>query len=252
MLSRIGGFYQRSPELLSIEEIKHYLYHCKETQGLSSSFINQTISALRILRRDVLGENWEDGLRLHRPRIGRKLPVILSREEVKRLLSMISNIKHRSLVAVLYSSGIRMSELLSLYPTDIDGDRMVIRVRQGKGNKDRDTILSKKTLELLREYYRHTYPRPAKYLFEGVGRPGVKYSASSVRKILKRAAGRAGIEKDIGAHILRHTFASHMLEQGTNLKILQQLLGHKCINTTMVYLHVTMTESAVKSPFDEL
>ncbi|UZR99030.1 tyrosine-type recombinase/integrase (plasmid) [Chondrinema litorale] len=252
MLTKISGFYNRSPELLTLEEIKHYLYHCKEKQDLSSSFINQTISALRILRRDVLGENWEDGLRLHRPRRARKLPVILSREEVKRLLSMISNPKHRALVAVLYSSGIRMSELLSLYPTDIDADRMVIRVRQGKGNKDRETILSKKTLELLREYYRHAYPKPTKYLFEGMGGPGLKYSASSVRKILKRAARRAGIEKEIGAHILRHTFATHMLEQGTNLKILQQLLGHKSLKTTMVYLHVTMTDSRVKSPFDEL
>lgn len=200
----------------------------------------------------MLGEKWDDGLRLHRPKTVRKLPTVLSKEEVKCLLDAIGNLKHRAIVTVLYSSGIRMSELLSLRSVDIDSDRMVIRVRQGKGNKDRDTILSRKTLELLRVYYRHTYPKPEKYLFEGQDRPGIKYSASSVRKILKRAAGRAGIEKDIGAHVLRHTFASHMLEQGTNLKILQQLLGHKCIKTTMVYLHVTMTEGTVKSPFDEL
>lgn len=252
MLSRISVYYKRSPELLTIEEIKHYLYHCKETQGLSDVFINQTISALRLLRRDVLGENWEDGLRLQRARRARKLPLILSREEMKRLLAAISNPKHKAIVAVLYSSGVRLAELLSLHLTDIDVDRMVIRVRQGKGNKDRETILSKKTLELLRDYYRNANPKPINYLFEGQGRSGIKYSATSVRQILKRAAKHAGIEKGIGAHILRHTFASHMLEQGTNLKILQQLLGHSSLRSTMVYLHVTITDNTVKSPLDAL
>jgi len=251
MLIQLSRHYGQSPEKITIEQFKQYLFHCKENRGLSNSFINQTISALKILRQDVLGIEWDEGLKIRRPRKDHHMPDILSKDEVNALIGVTPNPKHKSMVAVLYSSGMRIDELLNLRLCDIDSGRMVIRISNGKGNKSRDTLLAVKTLDLLRNYYSHHYPKPIKYVFEGGGKPGQPYSATSVRKIIKRAAKRAGIKKNIFPHSLRHAFATHMLEQGANLKLIQKLLGHSSLRSTMVYLHLVAIDPSVKSPFDQ-
>ena len=195
---------------------------------------------------------WDEGLRIKRPRREHHLPEILSKQEVKAIIEATSNPKHKAALAVLYSTGMRRDELLNLQLNDIDPDRMVIRITTGKGHKSRDALLAVKTLELLRNYYMQTYPKPRKYVFEGKDRPGKPYSATSLVKIVKQAAIRAGIKKKVHPHSLRHAFATHMLEQGTNLKVIQKLLGHSSLRSTMVYLHVAAIDASVKSPFDQL
>ena len=247
MLANAARYYHRSPDELSIEEIKKYLQYCTLDRGLSVSTINQTISAFKILFQDVLGKPWEK-IKIKRPRKNRHLPDILSREEVAKMLRLTNNPKHKAIIAVLYSSGVRREELLNLKIRDIDPDRMLIRVRNGKGNKSRDTLLAQNALELLRSYYRGYHP--SEYLFESY-RAGTAYSGTSVIKVVQRAVQRAGITKNIYPHSLRHTFATHLLEQGTNLKVIQKLLGHASLRSTMIYLHLARTDyTDVKSPFD--
>lgn len=247
MLANAARYYHRSPDELSVEEIKKYLHYCTQDRGLSVSTINQTISAFKILFQDVLGKSWEE-IKIKRPRKNKHLPDILSKEEIGKMIRLTGNQKHKVILAVLYSSGVRREELLNLKIRDIDSNRMLIRVRNGKGNKSRDTLLAQNTLELLRNYYRVC--RPVEYLFESF-RPGVPYSESSVEKVVKRASQRAGITKHIYPHSLRHTFATHLLEQGTNLKVIQKLLGHTSLRSTMLYLHLAKTDyNDVKSPFD--
>ena len=247
MLANAARYYHRSPDELSVEEIKKYLHYCTQDRGLSVSTINQTISAFKILFQDVLGKSWEE-IKIKRPRKNKHLPDILSKEEIGKMIRLTGNQKHKVILAVLYSSGVRREELLNLKIRDIDSNRMLIRVRNGKGNKSRDTLLAQNTLALLRNYYRVC--RPVEYLFESF-RPGVPYSESSVEKVVKRASQRAGITKHIYPHSLRHTFATHLLEQGTNLKVIQKLLGHTSLRSTMLYLHLAKTDyNDVKSPFD--
>ena len=219
---------------------------------MSNSFINQTISALKVLRQDVLGLSLEDGIKIKRPRKTRQLPTILSCQEVHSLIDVTGNPKHKAIIALLYSSGIRIGELINLGLRDIDSTRMRIRVVHGKGNKSRDTLLAEKTLHLLRDYYKFIQPKPLLYVFEAGWSRGKPYSASSVRKIVKRAAAKAGIKKDISPHSLRHAFATHLLEQGTNLKVIQKLLGHTSLRSTMVYLHVAAIDDSLKSPLDRI
>jgi site-specific recombinase XerD len=249
MLINIASYYQQSPKSLSVDQIKKYLHYCKTERGLSVSTINQTISALKILFQDILDRPWGD-IRIKRPRNIKYLPDILSREEIFKMIQLTTNLKHKAIIAVLYSSGIRRQELLDLKINDIDSKRMLIRVRYGKGNKSRDALLSENTLKILRIYF--SFYHPKQYLFEGY-RPGIPYSAESVNKVIGRATQKAGITKNIHAHSLRHTFATHLLEQGTNLKMIQKLLGHSSMHSTNVYLHLAKTDfNNVKNPFDEL
>ena len=256
MLVQLSKHYGLSPEKITTEQLKEYLFYCKEKRGLSNSFINQAISAVKILKQDVLGLQWDEDIKIKRPRRNHHLPDILSKQEINALIEVTQNPKHKAMLAVLYSSGIRINELLHLCLRDIDSGRMVIRITNGKGNRSRDTLLAVKTLKLLRDYYTQTYPTPIKYVFEGGGKPGQPYSRSSVRKIIKRAGNKAGIKKNIHPHTLRHAFATasadrHMLEQGSNLKLIQKLLGHSSLRSTMVYLHLAAIDPSVKSPFDQ-
>ena len=248
MLVQLINYYGVSPEKVSIEEFKHYLYDCKENRGLSTSFINQAISALKILREDVLGLSWDGSLKIKRPRRTHDLPEVLSKQEAITLIEVLPNPKHEAILALLYSTGMR-EELLNLRLCDIDSTRMVIRIIHGKGNRSRDVLLSERALRLLRTYYTSSRPKPIKYVFES-WQPGHPYSASSVLKLVKRAAKRAGIKKKVHPHSLRHAFATHMLEQGVNLKRIQQLLGHSSLRSTMIYLHLAAIDPSVKSPFD--
>ena len=247
MLATASKYYRQSPDKITIEQLKSYLHYCTKERGLSVSTINQTINAFRILFQDVLGISWET-IKIKRPRKNKHLPVILSKEEVSKMIEETVNLKHKAIIALLYSSGVRREELLNLQTSDIDSKRMLIRIHNGKGNKSRETLLAQNTLAILRKYYRLYHP--LKYLFESY-RPGLPYSATSVEKVVKRAAERAGITKHVCIHSLRHAFATHLLEQGANLKVIQRLLGHSSMRTTSVYLHLAKTDyKDVKSPFD--
>jgi site-specific recombinase XerD len=248
MLASAARYFHLSPDKLTIEQIKDYLQYCTKERGLSVSTINQTINAFRILFQDVLGISWEK-IKIKRPRKNRHLPDILSKEEIANMIQLTRNTKHKAIIAVLYSSGVRREELLNLKPRDIDSSRMLIRVRNGKGNKSRDTLLAHNTLKILRIYYRQYNPK--EYLFEGF-QSGVAYSATSLENVVKSAVRRAGVTKHIYPHSFRHAFATHLLEQGTNLKVIQKLLGHTSMRSTTLYLHLAKTDyNDVKSPFDQ-
>jgi len=184
-----------------------------------------------------------------RPIAKERLPKVLSRDEITRLFANIHNIKHLCMVSMLYATGLRRAELLNVKIEDIDSSRLMLRVNQGKGNKDRFTILSVKLLNDLRIYYR-AY-KPKKYLFEGAN--GDQYSPTSLANIIKLAAKKARITKKVTPHMLRHSFATHLLEAGTDLRTIQTLLGHNSVETTQMYTYVTSTSlQNIKNPLDSL
>jgi site-specific recombinase XerD len=248
MLHCLENYFDTSVDEISIDQVKEFLESSIEKKKVSVSFINQVISAVRILQHDVLGKSWES-IRIKRPRMSNRLPVVLSKEEVKSMIETTRNLKHRTILAVTYSAGLRISEVIGLKPPDIDSDRKQIRVL-GKGNKYRYTLLSENTLTMLRTYWR-AY-RPVRYLFEGQ-KKGQLISRGTIQKVFKESCKRAGVKKQATFHSLRHSFATHLLENGVNLKIIQTLLGHSSLRTTSIYLHVTRFDPAsVKSPFDEI
>ncbi len=229
------------------EMILKYIQHLVQT-GLSDSYVNQSINAIKFYY-EVVKEMPNRFYAVDRPIAKDSLPKVLSKEEITRLLASIHNIKHLCLVSMLYATGLRRAELLNLKIEDIDSDRLTIRVNQGKGKKDRYTILSTKLLNDLRIYYRAH--RPKIYLFEGVN--GNKYSATSLAKIIKVAAQKAKITKTVTPHMLRHSFATHLLEAGTDLRTIQTLLGHDSLETTQMYTYVTNSSlKNIKNPLDSL
>jgi len=241
--------YGQSPVEMGEEEIRKYLHHLIHEKEASQSFINQAYSAIKFFYEVTLGRPW-NATRIPRSKIRKKLPVVLSMHEVQSLLSSVANLKHLAILITIYSAGLRLAEATHLKVSDIDSERMTILVRQGKGNKDRYTVLGQKNLELLRQYYK-TY-RPVEWLFPSKD-PAQPLSGSSVQKVFKNALRRAGIKKKASVHTLRHSFATHLLESGTDLYHIQRLLGHTTAKTTSVYLHITGRDIAkVKSPIDLL
>lgn len=188
-------------------------------------------------------------LELQRPQKDKKLPVVLSIDEVKKIFDATTNLKHKTLLSLLYSAGLRIGEAINLKITDIDSKRMVIHIKGAKGKKDRYTLLSDLFLNLLRDYYKQY--KPKNYLFEGHNKD--QYSSASAQKILKNATKKAGLTKSITLHSLRHSFATHLLENGTDIRYIQVLLGHSSPKTTMIYTHVSETSiRKIKNPFDNL
>jgi len=235
---------------LTIADLKNYLHHALTVKQCSTSYINQHISAFKIFTEDVMQREW-DGFKIKRPRRPVKMPEVLSVEEVQRMIALTANVKHRAILTIMYSSGLRRMELLQLKPADIDSERMLIKVKQGKGRKDRYTLLSTKALELLRLHYR--FNRPKTFLFEPNGRLGRQVGETTIEKIVKRSAERAKITKNVSCHTLRHSFATHLLEKGVSLKLIQEFLGHTSIKTTSRYLHLTnFNPSNVSSPLEEM
>jgi site-specific recombinase XerD len=235
---------------ITTEEFKVYLHDLIFNQKRSTSLINQHISAFKIFYTDILKNDWER-IKIKRPKKVQKLPVVLSMGEVERLISVINNLKHKAMIMLLYSAGLRRTELLQIKPTDIDSESMKIHVRQGKGKKDRFTILSPKCLDLLRLHYKLN--RPKTYLFEPQGNKGRTISATSLKNIITKNVQKANIKKEVSPHTLRHSFATHMLEQGVNIKLIQRFLGHTTLRTTSVYLHLTNIDlTKVKSPLESM
>jgi integrase/recombinase XerD len=230
----LARYYKQSPDQLSAEQIRQYLLYLERERHLAWSSLNVAVSGLRFLYFDTL--KWEPVKLEIPPRTTpRRLPEILSREEVDRLISSVLNLKHRTLLMTIYAAGLRVGEAVSLRVGDIDSARMSIRVVQGKGRKDRYTILSPRLLENLRQYWKQY--RPKEYLFEGIDRQHPIHE-SVPQKVYNRAKRQAGIRKGIGVHTLRHCFATHLLEAGVDLRTIQTLLGHNAISTTMLYLQV--------------
>lgn len=241
----MNHYSERPLEDLNEKDIRLYLQKLIRT-NCSHSYINQAINSIKFYYEVVL-EMPNRFYSIERPRREEKLPEVLSKEEVFDIIDNTNNIKHRSIVSLLYSAGLRRSELLNLELEDIDSKRMVIKVRSGKGNKDRYSILSEKILIDLRKYY--VLWRPKRFLFEG--HQGNQYSAESVVKLVKAAARKAGIRKNVTPHMLRHSFATHLLEAGTDLRYIQVLLGHKSTKTTEIYTHVaTNIFFNIKNPLD--
>jgi integrase/recombinase XerD len=243
---QLSSFYNKPPDALTDEEIRKYYHYQIVDKRLSKPWLNQSISALKLLYTDILEREW-NYLTIPRPRQEKKLPQVLSMDEVRDVLTVLSNLKHRAVLTTVYSAGLRVSEVVALKPADIDSHRMLIRVVQSKGNKDRYTVLSTVALELLREYWKKF--RPKEWLFET--KPNVAMSTRTVEIIFKNALSKTKIQKKVGVHCLRHSFATHLMEQGTALPVIQQLLGHRSLKTTSIYLHVQQYSiHTVGSPLD--
>ena len=242
-------YFHTSPKRLGPEHIRGYLIHLIQDRHVSWSYYNQARCALQFLYRVTLGQVWvvEDVVCPKQPR---KLPVVLSLEEVARFLGAITHVKHRALLMTAYSAGLRVSEVTRLRVADIDSQRMVLRIRQAKGQKDRFVGLSPRLLKILREYWKAV--RPSDYLFPGA-RPDQPLTSGSVHRVCRAARERCGLDKHVTVHTLRHSFATHLLEDGTDLRTIQILLGHRSLSTTARYLHVaTAALRSTRSPLDRL
>ena len=242
------NFFPNKP-LVEINEldIKKYTHHIVK-QGKSSSYQNQAINSIKFYFEQVL-DMPQRFYEIDRPRKEQKLPSVLSEDEIRRIISVTENLKHKAILTTIYACGLRLSELLALKLTDIQRDRNLLLVRNAKGKKDRHTVLGNKTLDLLTKYY--TMYRPQVYLFEG--QKGGPYSSKSVQNIVKHALTLAKISKPASTHTLRHSFATHLLENGTDLRYIQTALGHSSPKTTEIYTHVsTKGLAGVVSPLEKL
>ena len=229
----LAKFYRRSPDRISDEEVQAYLLHLIRDRHRSWSTCNIVVNALRFFYHTTLKRD-RTSFDIPRPRQPGKLPALLSRDEVQRLIAQAPNARHRTMLLTTYAAGLRLSEVLHLRVHDIDSARMTIRVEQGKGGKDRYTILSASLLEALRAYWQ--VARPTTWLFPGKHGP---MDPSALQRAYTDAKRRAGLTKPGGIHALRHAFATHWLEAGVDLHTIQRLLGHKSITTTTRYWHLT-------------
>ncbi|MFU8927396.1 site-specific tyrosine recombinase/integron integrase [Acinetobacter puyangensis] len=236
------------PMQLSEVEIEKYVLWLIEKKNIGNSYQRTVVAGIDKFYSLVLNQQLNIKY-LYPKRIKQTLPKYLTKDEIKRMLDVTTNIKHRCMIELLYSSGLRLSELLNLKVQHINSSDMLIHVEQGKGKKDRTVVLSKKLLLTLRQYY--TEYRPLTFLFEG--HDDGKYQQRSVQNVVKNSASKAGITKKVSPHILRHSFATHLLESGVDIRIVQELLGHQSIHTTELYTHITdITKAKIKSPLDML
>lgn len=244
-------FYFNDKEIKSIDNndvVTFYNSYVLERK-LSISFQNQVVNAIKLYFK-IIKETAVNIDKIYRPKTEKLLPNVLSKEEVKKILSAHGNIKHKTMLSLIYSCGLRRSELINLKPNEIDSKRNIVIIKQGKGRKDRIAPLSPGILLMLREYYK-TH-KPVMYLFEG-REAGTKYDERSLNEVLKQAVEKANIRKPVSLHWLRHSYATHLLESGTDLRYIQEILGHKSSKTTEIYTHVsTKSLQNVKSPFDDL
>jgi site-specific recombinase XerD len=248
-MRRFVRHFMRPPDQLTAEDVKQYQLFLAKDRRMTWSTFNVHVCALRFFYQHVLRVEWNVE---HIPyqKTGKKLPVVLSGEEVVALLDAATNLKHRAILMTLYSAGLRVSEAVHLRLEDIDSQRMMILVGHGKGRKDRYVMLSGKLLETLRRYWLKSRPTPWLFPGQASGRP---LAYRSVDRLFARAKERAGIRKRVCPHSLRHSFATHLLERGVNIRVIQRLLGHKSLRSTEVYTHVA--DSFIrdtKSPLDDL
>lgn len=245
---RFLEYTNRSIEALTKDDVEKYMYVLLKEQENGHSYANQSLSALKFLYKYVLKKDLH--YEIPRPKKEHKLPDILSEEEVIRIFDAVANLKHKAILLLIYSAGLRVGEAVRLKIEDIDSKRMLIHIRQGKGRKDRYTILSHAALKVLRKYA--ALYKPKEWLFAG-GKTGSFLTERSVQKIFSNACRKAKINKNATVHTLRHSFATHLLESGTDLRYIQELLGHSSTKTTEIYTHVSTKDiSKMQSPLDRL
>jgi integrase/recombinase XerD len=236
------------PTEASNDDFVYYIKN-KISNKYSTSKQNQVVSAIKLFYREIVKAPMEVE-DIKRPRREHHLPNVLSKDEIKDLLNALKNVKHKTMLSLTYACGLRRSELIHLKIKDIDSKRKIIRIQQSKGNKDRIVPISDKIVDLLRNYY--VMYKPSKWLFEGINKEK-PYSENSLRNVLKSATQKAKIDKPVTLHWLRHSYATHLLENGTDLRYIQELLGHKSSKTTEIYTHVTTKDlQNIRSPFDDL
>jgi len=239
-------FSKKNPYEVTNEDIRDYLYYLVNDKEVSTSTLNTAINALKFYYGEILRRTFV--YEIKRPKKDKKLPVILSREEVFHILSPVSNIKHKAILMLIYSAGLRVSEVVKLKPEDIDAERKLIHIRGGKGRKDRYTMLSDVALKMLGIYMQANVPES--WLFSGQ-KADAHITTRTVQKIFDDAVKKAGIIKEVSVHSLRHSFATHLLESGVDLRYIQELLGHKSSKTTEVYTHVSNKDiGKIRSPLD--
>lgn len=243
------SFHQtKNVDQITNQDVMDFNTHYVLKKNLSATYQSQFINALKLFYLTIKNHKLDID-KLIRPQQGHKLPKVISEEEVAAIINACKNLKHKTMLSLIYSAGLRRGELLNLKKTDIDSKRMMINIINGKGMKDRNVPLSPIILEMLRDYYKAF--KPNEYLFEG--QYGGQYSARSLDNVLKTATKVAGIKKNVNLHMLRHSYATHLLEGGTNLRHIQELLGHKSPNTTQIYTHVSTEQlGKIMSPLDKL
>lgn len=246
-VSGLAKHYNKSPDKIAKDMIEDYLLYLKNGKKNAPNSVGSVVSGLRFFYNNVLSD--EKKAPDYSVRKTRKLPTVLTQEEVWHIINATDNMKHRLLLMTTYSAGLRASEVAVLKAKDIDSKRMLIKVEDGKGGKDRYTLLSVRLLKELRHYYRTC--RPKTYLFPSSYKGRKILSYESIRSIYEKARKKAGIKKGPGLHTLRHSFATHLLEAGYDIRKIQVLMGHNSLTTTMIYLHVSRkTLSKIKSPLD--
>lgn len=244
----LEDYFGRPPDQLNEDEVKTFLISIVEERKLSQSFLKITYSGLKFLYETTLGKGWVID-KIPYPKTAKPLPHVLDKTEVRRIIEASVNLKQKAMLMLTYSAGLRASETAKLKITDIDSNRMLIRIEQGKGNKDRHTLLSQVALETLREYWKEN--RPKEWLFPKGTNPLEHIPAGTVSTAFMHAKRAANLRKAATCHTLRHSFATHLLEAGVDLHTIQVLLGHSSIRTTTVYLHVSKKNLAkVTSPLD--
>ncbi len=242
-------YHTKTVSAITNEDIIHFNNDYILRNRFSASFQNQVVNALKLFFQVIENRRLDPQL-IHRPKLPKTLPNVLSKEEIKLLPEAPTNLKHRAMVSLIYACGLRSGELLTLKAEHVDSKRLVLIIKSAKGNKDRIAPLSSKVLELLRDYFK-TY-RPKVYLFEGQV-AGESYDARSLQLVLKQALAKTSIKKPVTLHWLRHSYATHLLEAGTDLRYIQEILGHKSSKTTELYTHVsTKSIQKITSPFDTL
>lgn len=248
LLHALGGI---PADELRPEHLRRYLIYCSERLHLKENTLHSRINAMKFYYEQVLGREkffWD----IPRPKKPQQLPRLLNESELARLFNALSNRKHKAMLFTAYSAGLRVSEIINLRLSDIDSQRMQIFVRRAKGKKDRYVTLSPLLLDILRSYIKECKPRPMTYLFES-SQTGTAFPARTVQQIFSNAKHKAGIRKEVGIHSLRHSFATHLLDKGTDIRYIKDLLGHFNIKTTERYLHVSKKMLVnITSPFDDL
>ncbi len=247
-IRRYLEYHWNEPNSFKKDLIEKYLLNLLEANNSSHSYVNQAISAIKFTIKNVIDDDLD--IRINRPKKERKLPEILSQGEVLRILNALENKKHRAILFTIYSAGLRVGEVVRLKINDIDSERMLIHIVQGKGKKDRYTTLSEVALVELRDYIREY--KPDIWLFPGQN-PKEFITERTVQRIFENAKIKAGIKKDVSVHTLRHSFATHLLEGGIDLRYIQELLGHSSSKTTEIYTHVTQKSiQNIVSPLDAI
>ena len=247
-LKRFTSFLDMDLDKVDNNDIRRYLVFLIENNH-SKSFVDQAVSVIKLLYKEVLPRT-DISTNIPRPKKDNRLPSVLNQDEVIRILQATANEKHKTLLFLIYSAGLRVGEVVRLKPEDIDSTRMLIRVNKGKGSKDRYTLLSQIALDQLRKYYK--LYKPETWLFAG-GKAGDHITERTVQRVFEASCSRAKIEKEASVHTLRHSFATHLLESGVDLRYIQELLGHASTKTTEIYTHVTQKNiSEILSPLDKL